>query len=230
MATSVPPSGQHVSPFMAHGETTREKLLDAAAQLFAEHGVDNVSIAEIVRRSGQRNASAVHYHFGSRSDVLLAVLARHVPDLARLRQELLDRARRSPPDDRMAVVAAIVQPVTELARMGWRQRAYLQIGSELTGALERTTPEIRELMDRTAGPAAWDLFRRRCPEVPGELWEERQRICVNFVGRAAADRARARARGDHLPLGDDAFVENLEQMVLAAMTAPPRRSAPLPSP
>lgn len=205
---------------MAHGDTTREKLLDAAAELFAEHGVDNVSIAEIVRRSGQRNTSAVQYHFGTRSDVLRAVLARHVPDLARLRQELLDRARRAPEDDRLAVVAAIVRPVTELARMGWREQAYLQIGSELTGALDRTTPEIRELMDQTAGPAAWDMLRQRCTEVPDEIWAERQTICINFVGRAAADRARALARGDRPGLPDRPFVANLEQMVLAAMTAP----------
>jgi hypothetical protein len=120
----------------------------------------------------------------------------------------------------MAVVKAIVRPVAEFARMGWRERAYLQIGFDLTGALDRTTPEIRELMDQTAGPAAWEMLRQRCPGTPAAIWDERQKICINFVGRAAAERARAVARGDRPTLSDRRFVENLEQMVLAAMTAP----------
>ena len=45
----------------------------------------------------QRNASAVHYHFGSRDEILRAVLARHVPAIADRRRELLERARARPP-------------------------------------------------------------------------------------------------------------------------------------
>ena len=76
---------------------TSEKLLDAAARLFAERGIDNVSIAEIVRAAGQKNASAVHYHFGGKNEILHALLARHVPDIAERRRELLDKARAGDP-------------------------------------------------------------------------------------------------------------------------------------
>ena len=55
--------------------STADKILDAAAKLFAERGIENVSVAEIVRAAGQRNASAVNYHFGNRNDLLHAVLA-----------------------------------------------------------------------------------------------------------------------------------------------------------
>lgn len=205
---------------MADGNATRTKLLDAAARLFAEHGVDNVSLAEIVRTSGQRNASAVHYHFGSRNDILYAVLARHVPTLADRRGALLERARQATGDQLRPVAEAIVRPVTEFARRGWRERAYLQIGFELTGALDRTTDAIRELMDQTAGPAAWSLLRERCPQVPDDLWDEREAICINFVGRAAADRARSRRSPPSRALSDERFVDNLVEMLLAAMTAP----------
>jgi AcrR family transcriptional regulator len=205
---------------MPDATATREKLLDAAARLFAERGVDNVSIAEIVREAGQRNASAVQYHFGNRNEVLRAVLARHVPEIAALRLELLDLARAAPAEDVRSVAEAIVRPVTEFARLGWRERAYLQVGFELTGALERTTKEIRELMEHTAGPAAWDLLRERCAGVPDDLWVERQTICINFVGRAAAERARRLERGERPALTDERFVENLVEMVIAAMTAP----------
>ncbi len=71
-------------------------LLDAATTLFAQRGIDNVSIAEIVRTAGQRNTSAVHYHFGSRDEILRAVLALHVPVVAERRQELLAHAMTLP--------------------------------------------------------------------------------------------------------------------------------------
>lgn len=209
---------------MENATSTPEKLLDTAARLFAERGIDNVSIREIVRTAGQRNASAVHYHFGNRDEVLRAVLARHVPAIAERRHELLERARSRPAGDVRSAAEAIVRPITEFAQRGWRERAYLQIGSELNGADDYRTPEIRDLMTQTAGFAAWDLLRERCPQVPGDLWQERKYICILLISRAAADRARRLESGASHPLSnlsDDRFVDNLIDMVIGAMTAPP---------
>ena len=200
--------------------STSEKLLDAAARLFAERGIDNVSIAEIVRAAGQKNASAVHYHFGGKNEVLHALLARHVPDIAQRRRALLEKARGSEPVDVAAAAEAIVRPVTEFAQRGWRERAYLQFGSELTAWVDRTPPEIQELLAQTAGYEAWDLMRACCPDIDPDLWRERQTICTAFIGRAAADRARQLDQGgEHPVLSDDRFVSNLVAMVVGAMTA-----------
>jgi AcrR family transcriptional regulator len=201
--------------------STRDLLLDAAARLFAERGIDNVSIAEIVRGAHQRNASAVHYHFGSRDEILRSVLARHVPAIAERRGELLAQARSSSDSDLRSAAEAVVRPITEFAQRGWRERAYLQIGSELTGAIDRTSAEIRDLLMQTAGYAAWDLFGERCPKVSPDLWRVRREICIVFIGRAAADRARRLDKGDDRDVSsDDLFVGNLIDMVIGAMTAP----------
>ena len=208
---------------MAAPPPTRDLLLDAAARLFAERGVDNVSIAEIVRSAGQRNTSAVHYHFGSRDEMLRAVLARHVPELAQRRTVLLQQARANAAGGARPAAEAIVRPVTEFAQGGWRERAYLQIGSELAGAVERSTPEIRALLMQTAGHEAWELLRQRCPKVPADLWQTRRDICIVFIGRAAADRARQLDRKrTRRVLSDDRFVDNLVDMLLGAMKAPHR--------
>jgi AcrR family transcriptional regulator len=206
---------------MTEPTSTRDLLLDAAAQLFAERGIDNVSTAEIVRSANQRNVSAVRYHFGSRDEVLRAVLARHVPDIADRRRQLLEHARSQPADDVRSAAEAIVRPLTEFAQRGWRERAYLQIGSELTGSMDRVSPEIRSLMAKTVGHQAWKVFRDRCREVPTDLWRVRQEICIVFIGRAAADRARQLEKGGRRAiLSDDRFVGNLLDMVVGAMTAP----------
>jgi hypothetical protein len=56
--------------------------------------------------------------------------------------------------------------------------------------------------------------------VPADLWRERRAICIAFIGRAAADRARSLDRGgEGAVLSDDRFVDNLLDMVVGAMTA-----------
>jgi hypothetical protein len=53
------------------------------------------------------------------------------------------------------------------------------------------------------------------------VWDERQDICIVLIGRAAADRARKLDHvGEHPVLSDDAWVSNLIDMVIGAMTAP----------
>jgi AcrR family transcriptional regulator len=200
--------------------STREKLIDAAARLFAERGIDAVSLAEIVRASGQRNTSAVQYHFGGRDDLLLAILEQYVPVIRDRRLELLAIAEADGSDPRLAA-EAIVRPVTELAQRGWRERAYLQIGSELTSTLDRAPRPINDVLRQTAGWEAMALLAKRCPPLPDEIWTERSRLMYPFIGRAAADRARSLDRhGTNKVLPDDRFVENLVDMLLGAMTAP----------
>jgi AcrR family transcriptional regulator len=204
------------------GQSTQDKLLDAATRAFAEQGIENASLAEIVRAAGQRNASALHYHFGNRDEVLRAILERHIPALRARRLELLEHARARPADDIRSVAEAMVRPVMELARRGWRERAYLQIGAELIGTMDRATPEVKRLLRQTAGGETLILLAERCPPMPADVYNERAQILTAFLGRAAADRARMldrRSRGG-LVLDDDQYVDNLVDMFLGALTAP----------
>ncbi len=52
---------------------TRARLLDAAAGLFAEQGVDAVSVDAVAEAAG-RTSGAVYAHFGSKQGLLLALL------------------------------------------------------------------------------------------------------------------------------------------------------------
>ena len=56
---------------------TRLALLRAAERLFAQDGVDSVSLRRIAVEAGQGNHSAVLYHFADKKDLINAVLERH---------------------------------------------------------------------------------------------------------------------------------------------------------
>ena len=58
-----------------HTGTTREALLDAAADLFSERGYQGVGIREIVDRA-QANIAAIKYYFGSKSDLYVEAVRR----------------------------------------------------------------------------------------------------------------------------------------------------------
>jgi AcrR family transcriptional regulator len=207
--------------------TTRDRLLDAAAHEFAERGVWNASLIEITRRAGQRNRSALGYHFGSREQVLCAVLERHVEFLAQREGELLAKARRTPDDDIGAVVEAIVRPAAELAASGWRGRACLLIVAELAGEDPgRFSPELESVLARTGGNEVYALLEARMPPMPREIVDERNSLITSFILRAVADRERTKERttrpSRHV-LDDEAFVENLVAMVAGSVsTAWPR--------
>ncbi len=57
----------------ARHDETRRRLLDAAAELFAERGVDSASIDAIAERA-DRTSGAVYDHFGGKDGLLFALL------------------------------------------------------------------------------------------------------------------------------------------------------------
>ncbi|MCC3765643.1 TetR/AcrR family transcriptional regulator [Glycomyces sp. TRM65418] len=80
----------------SRAEATREALLDAAERLFAEHGVAAVSARQISEAAGQGNNTAVGYHFGSKTDVVRAIVHRHTASIERLRTERVESIGDSP--------------------------------------------------------------------------------------------------------------------------------------
>jgi len=53
--------------------STREKLVEAAGHVFAEHGYQATTVREIVKRSGA-NIAAVNYYFGGKLGLYTEVL------------------------------------------------------------------------------------------------------------------------------------------------------------
>ena len=69
---------------------TKTKIIETAERLFAEKGINNVSTREIAREAGQKNHSALHYHFGDKENLLDALLDYRLTPLDNKRKYLLD--------------------------------------------------------------------------------------------------------------------------------------------
>jgi AcrR family transcriptional regulator len=93
---------------------TGERILDAAERLYAEKGLDGVSLREIGEVAGQRNTGAVHYHFGGRDGLVEALFERRFASLDARRGALLDALDADGRgDDLAALVRVLVEPFTE---------------------------------------------------------------------------------------------------------------------
>ena len=68
---------------------TREQILDTAERLFAEWGIDGVSIRTITAEA-EVNLAAIHYHFGSKEALVREVFVRRIGPVNRERLRLLD--------------------------------------------------------------------------------------------------------------------------------------------
>jgi AcrR family transcriptional regulator len=113
------------------GVDTRAKLLSAAERRFAEKGVDTVSLREITRESGAKNAIALQYHFDDRDGVLRAIFDKHIPEVEARRHAMLDEYEANGEPDLRALASALVRPLA--AKLGDANggRHFLQIYAEL---------------------------------------------------------------------------------------------------
>ncbi|MGB0922135.1 MAG: TetR/AcrR family transcriptional regulator [Alphaproteobacteria bacterium] len=68
---------------------TKEALLEAASTLFAERGVEKTTIRDINQRAGQKNNSALQYHFGSKDGLIEALHIRHYGEELECRAKLV---------------------------------------------------------------------------------------------------------------------------------------------
>jgi AcrR family transcriptional regulator len=209
---------------------TRERLLAAAEQHFAEHGYDGASLREITAQA-RANLAAVHYHFGSKEDLFLAVLSRRVEPVNRERLELLDRAEAQAAGRPVPVEELVEILVAPLLRRGLEPghggacflKLFGRVQSESETLWKRIVGgpmrAVRERMDAA--------LRRALPELSDAELVLRMHFAIGTVKSVAGDQHRLRAMsgGRCDPEDIEGTIRELVRFLAAALQAPSGRSA-----
>lgn len=96
---------------------TKQKILDTAERLFGEQGYGATSLRQVIVEA-EVNVAAVHYHFGSKEDLLDAVVSRKAVPLTEARHARLDRAEQEAGEDVPdieRILESFLLPTAELA-------------------------------------------------------------------------------------------------------------------
>ena len=112
---------------------TRERILDAAEKLFADHGFEGASIRAIVD-DAKVNLASIHYHFHSKEALLEAVLTRRISIINEARIEWLEAAEAEAapkPPSAEAVLRAFIVPTVEFAHRDPSGATFVQLMSRM---------------------------------------------------------------------------------------------------
>ena len=92
-------------------------MIEVAEKLIGERGLDSVSMRDVAAAAGQRNNSAVQYHFGSRDGLIMQILRRrlHALDVERQRR-LAEVDDQDLGTDLSALVQVLYGPIVDLLR------------------------------------------------------------------------------------------------------------------
>lgn len=194
-------------------ESTRSALISAAEQLFATEGIDRVSLREISRASGARNAVALQYHFEDREGILRAVLHKHYDGIDAHRHRLLDQYEATSGRDLRRLGEALVLPAAAKLSDPDGGPQYLRISAEL---LNRPRAGAQP-----AGPEdAADSVNRWRALVEPHLEQDATRLHRRFtvIRFSAIELGRRAATAPHTD--DRLFVSQLVDLVVALLRAP----------
>ena len=210
----------------AASEETRNQIKAAAQMLFARHGVDAVTVQQIVAAAGQRNNAALHYHFGSKEELIRQMVVDGASVLDERRQGMLrELEARGGPATIREVVLVLVMPVIELGE-DERWRGYIRFTSSLQASDRKT---LRAALNNrwNAGYVACFAHLKRMLPLPPALVEQRLSMISIYANAilSAREAVQETRKSSSNRLWEQRFTtENILDTLEATLTCPP--SAP----
>ncbi|MDB5511118.1 MAG: putative DNA-binding transcriptional regulator [Enterovirga sp.] len=215
---------RRIAAVAEEGDDTKSQLKAAAQSLFASYGVAAVTVQQIVSAAGQRNNAALHYHFGTKDDLIRQLLVEGAQDVdVRRRAMLAELEGAGGPQTVRQVMQALVLPVIALEGDP-RRRGYIR----LVANVQMTN---RELL-RSALADRWNEGYVRClahlrrivTSVPAMLLEQRLSLLGMYSNAAlsARDAALQLQPGEpHRLWGQPYTVDNMIDTLVAVIACEP---------
>ena len=178
----------------------REQIRLAARRLFAEHGIDGVTVREIVEASGQKNHGSLSYYFGTKEALVCDIVREGAMLIDTRRNQRLDEIEASGgPSEISEVVDVLVYPSIGLAEgIGGGDDNYIRFA--FTMMLNHRELFMEAVGDRwnSGYMRCLDHLRRLMPNMPPAAKNQRFIFMGAYLGSvltlrevALCDRTRA---------------------------------------
>jgi len=111
----------------------REAIMESALRLFGERGFEEVKTSEILEAAGQRNQTALQYHFGSREGLYAALMLKYLRPIDDRRLAILNpRGVKAPRVSLDTCLRALIDPLIEEVGDGDEGLAYMRFLRQFT--------------------------------------------------------------------------------------------------
>ena len=193
----------------------------AAEKLIAQAGVENVSIRKIIAAAGQKNESALQYHFKNLTGLLDAIHAQRSEQVQAKRAKSLAAALTETPEPSLRRLCTLmVEPTFQLARRSVEFRRYVKaFGHEL--AISETSP-LQAVSSKGGGGLSGQqigaLLREALPHLDEEAY--RQRMEAGIMLCSACMYRQARQKNAFRGQQSDLFLHNLIDALVGLLSAP----------
>ncbi len=131
---------------MTQKKDTKSKILDAAEELFSKNGIGSTSLRTIIAKADV-NIAAIHYHFGSKKEVITAIYARRINPVNQKRLADLNKLNEESENNPVTVkdiVEVFLAPILTCKLKSKKERMRL-IG--LLGLMHKEPKEVGHITD-----------------------------------------------------------------------------------
>jgi len=164
--------------------STRQRILGAAEELFAEHGFAGASLRQVTA-AAKVNLAAVNYHFGSKNNLIEEVFRRRLDELSRRRLERLAEIGANATLE--SLLDAFITPALELSLNPRGGSVFMRV---LARAFAEHNSHLRKFLSDNYGYVLKDFaaaFANLLPQLDKEELYWRLDIAVGSLTYAMAD-------------------------------------------
>jgi AcrR family transcriptional regulator len=157
---------------------TKDRILGAAEELFAQHGFSGTSLRQVTSRADV-NIAAVNYHFGSKENLVNEVFRRRMDEMSERRINELRTALENHPGELEPILAAFIEPALALTfdRHG---SAFVRV---LARAYAEKNDRLRKFLSDNYGQVLREFAKALAPCLP-DLGKEELYWRLDFVAGA----------------------------------------------
>lgn len=203
---------------------TRSLILDTAEKLFAEQGIDAVSLRSITAQAGV-NLAAINYHFRSKDRLVQEVFARRIRPLNEERLMLLENAESKAGTDPLqveAVLRALFEPAIRLSSDPKRGHIFLRICGRIWSEPSLRTSQIFDDLFEELIARFGAAFQKAIPNLPREdmSWRTHFSVGAMLFVMTHSDVLRKTSKGLCDPTNVERAVTQMVHFTAAGMRAP----------
>ena len=142
--------------------STKDRILYAAEELFAQQGFASTSLRQVTSRADV-NIAAVNYHFGSKDNLVHEVFRRRMDVMSAQRLEALAKAAAAAPGELEPILAAFVEPALAMAQDRHGGVAFIRV---IARAYAESNDSLRKFLSDQYGQVLREFAKAIGPCVP----------------------------------------------------------------